>query len=190
MAYTDVASAPDAWAVRLTPTVPTTMTAVRAMLELAAPIAPLTAYAQGTAAQVYSVTLARDPSRTHGVPSVEDCERAVGEISAGGTWAVTPRVSGVMVAMGLREGYATDSRVWTLPDLLDLWPDTTGPEVTLVSARMVDGGMRWWEEPCVLLTPDAVDTGRLDEMADRMRQERYTITDHTNGRTAVRAVTP
>lgn len=188
--YTEVAEAGDTWAVRLASSVPMSLAAVRAMLELASTEAPLTAYARSSDDEVTDVIVARDPSRTHGTPGIADCERAAQRIRFASGWTATPLRSGVMVAMGLREGYDQSASTWTGRQVAEALPDATVTETVLVSCRRTPDGVQWWEEPCALIAAPSIDVTTLDDLASRMRQERYTITDHTNGRTVVRAVTP
>jgi hypothetical protein len=187
--YADVATMDTTWAVKLTPLIPTTLSTVRTMMELASHSAPLTAYASGSEDEVYSVILARDPSRTHGTPRAEDCDRAVREIAAISRWTATPRTTGAMVAMGLREGYAPDAHVWTIGDVRAACPGVPASPVHLLSARRIGGEVQGWEEPCVLLTPTVIDIELLDHLASGMCQERYTVTDWTAGRTYTRTRT-
>lgn len=189
LSYTEAASARAAWAVRFTHTVPMTLAWVRAMLEIASAEAPLTAYAQGSEDEVLDVVVARDPSRTYGTPSIAACKRAVRRVRFASDWTAKPLTSGVMVAMGLREGYDPSAPTWTGRQVAETLPGATVTETVLVSCRRAPEGVQWWEEPCALIAAPGIDVTALDDLAGRMRQERYTITDHTNGRTVVRAVT-
>jgi hypothetical protein len=187
--YTDVAAVDTTWAVRITPLISTTLSTVREMLKLASYSAPLTAYASGSEDEIYSIILARDPSRTHGTPSPEDCDRAVREITAISHWTATYRTTGSMVAMGLREGYDPDAHVWTIDEVRAVCPGVPAAAVHLLSARRTGDEVQWWEEPCALLTPAAVDVELMDHLAHGMSQDRYTVTDWTAGRTHARART-
>ncbi|MFJ6774620.1 hypothetical protein ACIQOV_27295 [Kitasatospora sp. NPDC091257] len=56
---------------------------------------------------VTELTLSRDPSRTHGTPGVLECDAAVRRLAAATGWtrAAEAAPDGVLVALGLREGY-------------------------------------------------------------------------------------
>ncbi|ACU39397.1 hypothetical protein [Actinosynnema mirum] len=186
--YRQAARAAGAWAVRLTPDRPTAAVGASALLEhLASARLPLTGYVERRGDLLGEVLLARDPSVTHGTPSVGACKRVVSGLRG---WHIRPLEQGVLVAFGLREGYDEDGRVHRATEVAELLaPPTEVEERWLVSARLVPGtaSIRWWHEPCAVVTAPEQAVDRLDAVAAALGQHRYTITDWTRGHTTARA---
>jgi hypothetical protein len=191
--YRAAASAPGVWVPQLLSTHPAV-----AIADVVADVAavsvhsgvPLTAYARTTGGYASSMLLARDPSVTHGVPDVSDCERAAAMLAAIGRWGSESDFarSSILVALGLREGYDPGARVHTLAEFrarmlrdCGMW---TGWPAELISARpQPDGTAQLYHEPGVLVLADWDQLAALAAIAHEFGQDRFVTHDWVAGRT-------
>jgi hypothetical protein len=151
---------------------------------------PLTGYARSSGGFTSSVLLVRDPSITHGVPDVPDCERAARALAAGGRWRSEGQLirASILVAVGLREGYDPAARVHAADELeqrvLRAGAVWAGWEVELISARpQPDGGVQLYHEPGVLTFADWEQLPVLAAIAHDLGQHRFVTHDWLAGRT-------
>lgn len=123
---------------------------IRAAVGRAAAICPLSGVIAPTGEGETRITLLRHPSVEHGVPDVDRCRGAAMALLDDLGWRGdnAGRPSGVVTAVGLREGYDAHAVVHSptvvtahVPGVLGSW----------FSARVIDGGVRRYEEPCVLV---------------------------------------
>ncbi|MBE1502684.1 hypothetical protein H4696_009784 [Amycolatopsis lexingtonensis] len=191
--YRATARAPGVWAHQLLNTAPSAPLADVVGEIAAMSVAtgePITAYARTIGGFIPSVLLARDPSVTHGVPDVSDCERVAAALAAGDRWHSAGQVvhSVALVAIGLREGYDPAARVHTLAEFRErLLRDTgrwSGWPAELISARpQPDGTAQVYHEPGVLTFADDGQLLALAAIACDFGQERFVAHDWNTYRT-------
>lgn len=190
--YEEVASAPGVYQPLLVPPAGTTRArAVELLADACTEHVAITAAIHERDDVAPRFTLIRDPSITEGAPAIEDYQAiatALGRdygwrvIEAGGsTFAVTAMV-------GLRQGYAPIAPVYTPAEaarLLALYGATdvhvTG--VHLMSVRHLDGAVRIYDEPGVLIVGDASILPAVTGTAGVLRQQRFVVTDRDQDRT-------
>ncbi|MFJ8910613.1 hypothetical protein [Amycolatopsis sp. NPDC102389] len=200
--YRETASAPGVWAHELHATAPRYPLAeiVDEIAELTGRTGvPMTAYALTTGHGSSWIRLVRDPSVSHGTPDPDDCEHAARDLVAGGRWVSGGRLvrPAVMVAIGLREGYAPGNRLHTYDAYRALHdrarPVWSGMPVELISARLqADGDVRTYQEPGVVTICPPDDVPVHATIARAFAQRRFVVhdwlADHTTayGRTEAR----
>lgn len=190
--YTEVAAADGAWTCpMLLP--PTPFEQVRATLTAVTADSgwPIAAFLYGADADpVTELLLYRDPSRSFGTPGVLDCNIGAEALAAASGWQLAPDRTphaGVLVGMGLREGYEPDAPQHQ-PDEVDqlLAEHGTGwscRTARLVSARLVEGEVRWYDEVGAVVQASADLVPVLERIAARFAQHRFVITDLAGQRT-------
>ncbi|MEU0857493.1 hypothetical protein ABZ352_18920 [Streptomyces griseofuscus] len=192
--YAEVAAAPGAWThpLRLPPD--RFQRVQQALTELARTGRPVAAFLLGGEGEpVTDVELYRDPSRTFGTPDIAACEEAVRALSAATGWPAAPRPeadSGLLVGLGLREGYAPGAREHAPEETADHLRalSATGWEcrtARLVSARLVGGAVRWYDEVGVVIRAEARLLPAIEAAACAFAQHRFTVTDLGHRRTYV-----
>ncbi|MFJ9574495.1 hypothetical protein [Streptomyces bacillaris] len=182
--YSEVAVAEGAWtqALRLPAAVPVEQ--VRQALTEAARTNPVAAFLPGEADDpVEEVLLYRDPSRTYGTPDPSACDTAVSELVSVTGWAAVagPARGGVLVGLGLREGYdagaAQHSPAEVAAHLRALsatgWRCRTA---RLVSARLVGRNVRWYAEGGVVVQAEPRLLPAVQAAALGCAQHRYVVT--------------
>lgn len=193
-AYHETASAPGVWAHELHATSPRFPVAEIVdeitALTLSTGV-PMTAYALTTGGDASSwIRLVRDPSVTYGTPDPRDCELATRELVASGRWRSGGRLAraAVMVAVGLREGYAPGNPLHTYADyraqysrFRSTW---VGAPVELISARLLsDGNVRTYREPGVVTICAPEDLSVHATIAHTVGQRRFVVHDWLSDRT-------
>lgn len=153
---------------------------------------PAAAFVSGRAAAATDVLLYRDPSRTHGTPGIAACQAAVRALSTSTGWTVlgdsSPGGTEVLVGLGLREGYSPDAREH-LPEEAAAFlrsHSTTGwrcRTARLVSARLTEGGVRWYEETGVVVQAHERMLPAITAAAGAFVQHRFTVTHFPRQRT-------
>lgn len=127
-----------------------------------------------------TITLYRDPSRTHGTPTPADAAAMADYLAraTGWQWLDTPR-AGLIVPLGLREGYDRRATVHDPQWVAAIAPQVVCRAATFVAARVTDGGLRYryWDEPCVEVYATARDLPAIARAADACRQHRFVVTD-------------
>ncbi|MFD9793730.1 hypothetical protein ACFWXK_22615 [Streptomyces sp. NPDC059070] len=167
MSYTEAASAEGAWTRSLRVPAAPVDEVRRALAELASPW-PVSAFLPGQAAEaVAEVVLYRDPSRTYGTPDPASC---------------------VLIGLGLREGYNAAAATHAPQEVTDRLRAASPygwscPTARLVSARLVDHTVRWYEETGVLVHAQERLATALEAAALSCTQDRYVVTDLTRRRT-------
>jgi hypothetical protein len=189
--YTEVADAPGAWTRQLWPSGPVPVEQVRHALVGLARTFPVGAFLPGTGDEpVVEVVLYREPSRTYGTPSAAECDDAVSALAAATGWVPTPPapVTGVLACLGLREGYDPAATAHAPREVADQFI-TAGAAGTLcragrlVSARLVNDAIRWYEEEGVLVHTQGRFLRVVDATALACGQLRYVVTDLDGQRT-------
>jgi hypothetical protein len=192
--YVEVAAADGAWtaALRLPDAVP--LERVRhALTDVTRTTGwPAAAFVSGRAAAVTDMLLYRDPSRTHGTPGIAACHAAVRALSTATGWRVlgnpSPGGTEVLVGLGLREGYGPDAREH-LPEEAAAFlraHNTTGwrcHAARLVSARLTQGQVRWYEETGVVVKAQERMLPAITAAAGAFVQHRFTVTHFPRQRT-------
>ncbi|MEV8605565.1 hypothetical protein AB0465_37490 [Streptomyces griseoviridis] len=191
MAYTEVASADGAWTQTLRLPAPTPVEQVRQTITEAARVWPVAGFLLGRADEpVEEVLLYRDPSRTYGTPDSSECDAAARTlVSVTGWTAVTgPARGGVLVGLGLREGYdvgATQHSLEEVANQLTVFSATGWRccAARLVSARFVDQTVRWYAEDGVVVQAEPRLLPAIQAAAFSCAQDRYVVTHLTERRT-------
>lgn len=192
--YSETTSADGAWQVVLNPRDLMSRERVHKKLVAACtPALPITAAIQTTLCAVDRIVLLRDPSHTHGTPSIEDCETLTDSLSASEGWDVSPVIGlepALTVMLGLREGYDENAPVHNPRVVYEHLNSRRVVRyqvdpVHLVSARWVDGKIRTYDEPGVLLAIEPVTLPAVAELAGMLRQDRFVVTDFPADRTFV-----
>ncbi|MEU9687143.1 hypothetical protein [Amycolatopsis japonica] len=150
---------------------------------------PLTAYAHTTGRVATRLVLVRDPSVTHGVPDEDDCEVAAFDFVRNGPWRNDGQMAraAVLVAMGLREGYAPGNRQRTYTEFRTehdrhrgVW---VGHPAVLISARpRPDGDVQVHREAGVCSFADPEDLPVHAAIADAFGQHRFVVHNWLTGR--------
>lgn len=187
--FTEVASAPGVWARALrAPHVPVDQ-ARRALAQLA-PTWPVAAILPGEAADpVAEVVLYRDPSRAHGTPDLPSCDAAVRRLAAATGWMPEPcrPLTGVLVGLGLREGYSAGAPEHSPQEVADrlLAVSASGwsCRTARVSGRLVGHAVRWYEETGVVIHAETHLIAAIEAAALHCAQDRYVVTHAAEGRT-------
>ncbi|WP_416875862.1 hypothetical protein [Kitasatospora sp. SC0581] len=189
--YIEVASAEGAWTQPLH--LPTTLSLqlVRHLLTDLARTWPVAAFLPGTADEpVDEVLLYRDPSRTYGTPDTSACDAAVHRLvaSTGWTRGAALEHGGAIVGLGLREGYNAGAREHSPGEVTGhlLATSATGWKchaARLVSARLVDHAVRWYEEDGVVIHAESRLLPTVGAAARTCAQHRYVVTDLAEQRT-------
>ncbi|MEU9189851.1 hypothetical protein AB0D14_36010 [Streptomyces sp. NPDC048484] len=191
MTYTEVAGADGAWTRSLLRVLAAPVEQVRRVLTELALTWPVAAFLPGEAgAPVTEVVLYRDPSRTYGTPTPSACDAAVRRLAAATGWAPEPRQTrnGVLVGLGLCEGYDAAATTHSPHEVADHllavsafgWYCRTA---RLVSARLVDRAVRWYEETGVIVHAEERLSAAIEAAAFHCAQERYVVTHLTERRT-------
>jgi hypothetical protein len=195
--YTEVARAPGAWnACILPPATPFDQVCILLKNLTMATDTPIAAFlGGGDGDPVDELLLVRDPSRTHGTPGIRECESLATWLAAETAWPLAPAripASGILVGLGLREGYAPDAPQHSLAEAEQhLAQDGTGwtcRTARLVSARLVDGAVRWYAEVGAVIEAPTEMTPTIDWLAGMFRQDRYVVTNFSDGWTRALAV--
>lgn len=133
---------------------------------------------------VTRLLLYRDPSRHFGAPSVPESMAAARALAERTGWASKPASAprgGLLVGLGLREGYAPDAPEHRLRDVVDRLasqpPGWTCRPARLVSARVVDGGVRWYDEQGAVVHGPAGLLPAITAAAAELAQQRFVVTD-------------
>ncbi|KDN23209.1 hypothetical protein DV20_05690 [Amycolatopsis rifamycinica] len=203
--YTEVASAPGVWFAALRPRFGTSQeSVVSALADACTDQVPVSALVADDRDGVNEVILARDPSITHGTPTTADCVAFARELADTHGWtygmgfgpATGPSAgrdlaaAGVIVLMGLREGYFRDATEYSVRDVherLALHHVTTYQLHTgwLFSARRLAGSVRTHDEPAALIRVPTTDLEALAGVAFSFGQMRLIVADLDNNRTYV-----
>jgi hypothetical protein len=190
--YHEVASAPGAWSFDLKfHTGPSFEQLHTAFVTFAGETGhPLSGFASLDGDAVTRLTLVRDPSIRYGTPAVAIAERAAAELVHANGWTgerVGQRRAGVLAGLGLREGYSPDAPVHAVAEahwaLLDHGATWTARPVRLLSARSVDVGVLWHDEPGLVVTATADLAPAVTAAAGVLGQHRFAVTDFTTRRT-------
>lgn len=187
--YREVATAEGAWCRHLQAPCPLTPARTRQILtEFAAEYQfPVSAFVHGSALS-RQVTLIRDPSITHGTPTIPACRAATTALARFAGWTVLnrPAPDGLLVGLGLREGYEQTAPVRDPDEVrspLRQHNDWTATVAELVSARALVDHVRCYAEPALLITAAPALLPVLTSIAVRMRQHRFVVTDFSTHRT-------
>lgn len=190
--YTEVARAHGAWSLDVT-LPPTRTKHVCAVLEdlTTSTSTPITAWLYGDGVQpVTKLLLVRDPSRTHGTPDIAEYETLSQHMYAMTGWTISrarTRRYGILVGLGLREGYAPDAPCHSPSEIVHILGSQKGDwscrRARLVSARAVDDAVRWYDEPAVVIHADAEMEPAITRLAGAFNQHRFVITDFTTDTT-------
>lgn len=137
------------------------------------------------------VLLGLDPSRSFGAPSPEDCQGMTRTVASRGMdWTVEPdalqQAGKVRMLMGLREGYESAARVFSVHDLQHALTDAgVAATATLAgdifSVRKTPDGLRNHTEPGVAIFADHDVLPGLLSAAHALKQQRVVaeFTDYT-----------
>ncbi|MEV0279746.1 hypothetical protein AB0I22_25600 [Streptomyces sp. NPDC050610] len=141
---------------------------------------------------VDEVVLYRDPSRTHGTPDTSACDAAVRQLvtATGWTPAAGQANGGVLVGPGLREGDAVGAPEHSPLEVIGRlrtgsatgWCCRTS---RLVSARLVDGAVRWYAEVSAVVHAEVRLLPAVETAALSCAQHRYVVTHLTHQPTYV-----
>lgn len=188
MGYTTTAAATGAWTCpMLLPTAAPADTVQGILADLAASAGwPVNAFLHHHGGLVDEVVLYRDPSHTHGTPNIPECEAAMWHLVGVPEWTAIPDyepTGGVLVGLGLREGYALDAPVHD-PSVVHRHLAATSTRwtcrtATLFSARLVvDGQVRRYDEPGVVIhATGAGAVPAIEAAAGELAQDRFVVTD-------------
>lgn len=190
--YTEVATADGTWVCRLH-LPPAPFEQVRDVLaEFARATGwPVAAFAYGdTGELVDEILLYRDPSRTYGTPPAEECDAAARALVAATGWRTAPEqapTSGVLVGLGLREGYDAEAPqhepAEVAAKLAAQGSDHQYRTAQLVSARRINDSVRWYDEIGVIIhAPDHL-LPTITNLAHAFAQHRFVVTDLAENRT-------
>ncbi|UJW32412.1 hypothetical protein L3Q67_01080 [Saccharothrix sp. AJ9571] len=179
--YRESASADGAWTASFYPGNLPSMREARGVLANACtddmPVAAAVHNINGYAAKI---TIFRDPSTTHGAPGPEACEKFAQALSWTQGWAPgRSYLLDLLVMLGLREGYDPSAPVHPAPQI----EHCLSNPVELVSARRVDGVLRTYREPGVVLNTTPEHLPAVTAVAGELRQERFIVTDRATSRT-------
>ncbi|MCI2422494.1 hypothetical protein MOQ72_34210 [Saccharopolyspora sp. K220] len=152
---------------------------------------PVAAFAYGdTDEPVEELLLYRDPSKTFGTPPVEECDDAVRALVATTGWRTVPErapTGGVLVGLGLREGYEAGASQHEPAEVAarlnahgGSWQCRTA---RLVSARLVDDVVRWYDEVGVVLHASPRLLPAIATLAHEFAQHRFVVTSLTTRQT-------
>jgi len=203
--YTEVASAPGVWFAALRPQFGTSQeTVVAALTDACTDQVPVSALVADDRDGVNEVILTRDPSITHGTPATADCVAFARNLADTHGWtygtgfgpADGPSAgrdigaSGVIVLMGLREGYFRDANEYSVREVherLALHHVTVYQLHTgwLFSARRLAGSVRTHDEPAALIRVSAADLEEVAGVAFSFGQMRLIVADLDDNRTYV-----
>ncbi|MEV0445162.1 hypothetical protein AB0I84_23275 [Streptomyces spectabilis] len=189
--YTEAAAAPGAWTKSLRLPAPAPLETVRRTLTALAHTWPVAAFLPGRATEpVAEVMLYRDPSRTHGTPAIPRCEAAAQQLAHATGWTplAAGTAEGVLVGLGLREGYnagATEHEAAEVAELLRAASPTgwRSHAARLISARCAAATVRWYAEDGVIIHAHARLLPAIQTAAIHCAQHRYTVTDLSGQRT-------
>ncbi|MEU4804369.1 hypothetical protein [Actinosynnema sp. NPDC023587] len=189
--YTETASAPGAWSTRLLLPETPIETVYTLLADLSASTGmPITAYVVGGDGDpADELLLVRDPSRTHGCPTVGEYESLAARLVTETGWAVVPAGTprGILVGLGLREGYGPGSPQHSLSEvehlLAEHGTDWTCRPARLASARLLDGQIQWYDEVGAVVEAAVEMTAAIELIAAAFRQDRVVITDYAADRT-------
>ncbi|WP_236787991.1 hypothetical protein [Amycolatopsis sp. GM8] len=198
MTYTEIAHANGAWSARvLLPATPFE-TVCGLLKDLTAHTGmPITAFQfGGDGDPVDELLLVRDPSRTHGTPEVREYETLATRLTAETGWPVasahSPR-DGILVGLGLREGFEPGAPQHSLTEveqhLAERGTCWRCRAARLVSARLVGGDVQWYDEVGAVVEAPAEMTPVIEQMAGTFRQDRFVVTNFSNGWTRALATT-
>ncbi|MCK2245235.1 MULTISPECIES: hypothetical protein [unclassified Crossiella] len=154
---------------------------------------PLNAFLPGDGDLVTELLLVRDPNPTYGTsPDIATCEAFAQLLAAETGWPRVPQrvpSTGVVVGLGLREGNAPDTPQHALAEAHALLAEHGDgwrcDSAHLVSARLVNGSVRWHDELGVIVYADAVLVPVIERIAALFAQDRFVITDFSTGSTRV-----
>ncbi|MFE7119030.1 hypothetical protein ACFU99_26790 [Streptomyces sp. NPDC057654] len=191
--YTEAGTAEGAWTQSLRLPAATSVEQVhRALAELARSW-PVAAFLPGEADEpVGEVVLYRDPSRTYGTPDTSACDAAVRRLVAATGW--TPAAGraddGVLVGLGLREGYGAGAPEHSPEEVADRLRVASAMgwrcrAARLISARFVDDAVRWYAEDGVIVRAEDRLLPAIEEAALSCAQQRYVVTHLAHQRTYV-----
>jgi len=190
--YREAAAADGAWDAVLKPaTTITRADAIDILTAACTPETPVSAAVQEIDGDVVRVALLRDPSRIHGTPTVAACAALADQLTTSQQWIPRPgyrELPMVTVVLGLREGYDADAAVHT-PDTVRRHLEARGVTryglvpAHLFSARHVDGAVRTYAEPGVVITAWPADLVAVAVVAGELRQDRFVVTDYEAQRT-------
>lgn len=190
--YIETASAAGAWDAVMKPVDLASREDVHeALIAACTPGIPVTAAIQETLGAVDRIVFLRDPSRTHGTPSVEDCGNLVDSLRESEGWQTCPAIGlepALLVMLGLREGYDRGARIHDTRVVYEQLNACSAVSyrvdpVHLVSARWVEGKIRAYDEPGALLTIEAINLPAVTRIAGMFRQDRIVVTDYPASRT-------
>lgn len=190
--YTEVAAADGAWSCR----VASPATAFESVCAVLADLTvftgtPITAFLYGADGDpVTEGLLVRDPSRTHGTPDIPLYESFAQHLTAKTGWLLAPTPAprtAILVGLGLREGYSPQAPQHSIAEvehhLADHHTDWTYRPARLVSARLLDAVVRWYDEVGVVLQAPAGSAPVVRQLAAAFAQHRYVITDFSTDST-------
>ncbi|MFE7114336.1 hypothetical protein ACFU99_02785 [Streptomyces sp. NPDC057654] len=192
--YTEAGTVEGAWTQSLYLPGPVPVDHAQRTLTALARTWPVAAFLPGEADEpVGEVVLYRDPSRTYGTPETSACDAAVRRLvtATGWTPAAGRADDGVLVGLGLREGYETGAPEHSPAEVADCLraASATGwrcRTARLVSARLVDDAVRWYAEDGVLVRAEDRLLPAIEEAALDCAQHRYVVTHLAAQRTYVR----
>lgn len=189
--YAEVTAAEGTW-VAWVQLPPTSFAEIRRVLSTLAEQWPVAACCfGGDGVLVTTLLLYRDPSRTHGTPSIAQCDAALDALLDATGWRVDAGhvpITGLLVGLGLREGYgqgATQHWPGEVDQYLEHGTGWRCWTARLVSARHVDGEVRWYDEVGVVVLVPASMLSAVIAAAAACAQHRFAVTDLDARRTYV-----
>jgi hypothetical protein len=194
--YREAASAPGAWWATLYPHPKPALAQLRRILtDACGTLTPLSAYVPTwPTGRVTEITLVRDPSVTHGTPTVDAAIDATFDLAVDQGWThgtgIRP-VTGLVVGIGLREGYEPDAPVHPAGHITGRLGESgwRAQHARLVSARRIDGDVQWYSEPGLIITARRDLLPAIAAAAHALRQHRFVVTDLDQDRTYSLATT-
>lgn len=184
--YEEVASAPGVYQPLLVPPAGTTRArAVELLADACTEHVAITAAIHERDDGPPRFTLIRDPSITEGAPGIEDYQAIGAAFKRDHGWRVVEGgdpMFAVTAMLGLREGYDRDAPVRAPSEVagfLGLYGAVVlhVTAVHLMSARHLDGAVRIYDEPGVLIVGGTSILPAVARIAATLGQQRFVVTD-------------
>lgn len=131
---------------------------------------------------VTSFTSTRYPRKKYGIASLEDCQLKTSALSEelGATLQVEEHNDSIRVVLGLLEGYDSEAPTHDVDEIHQELSEARVTPAQVFAVRLNEDGTSVYTEPVAVIETSAHSLNNIYQLADRFKQERFTVEDFNN----------